>query len=43
MFETPKVFVSQSMKGKTKEKILEERERIKYGYALGVPLKENEL
>ena len=40
MFENPKVFVSQPMKGKTKEKILEERERIKNtldGYFRGNP------
>ena len=43
MFENPKVFVSQPMKGKTKEKILEEGERVNYVYALVVPLKENEL
>ena len=40
MLETPKVFVSQPMKGKTKEKILEERERVKHtldGYFGGNP------
>ena len=40
IFENPKVFVSQPMKGKTKEKILEERERIKHtldGYFRGNP------
>ena len=40
MFENPKVFVSQPMKGKTKEKILEEREKIKNtldGYFRGIP------
>ena len=40
MFENPKVFVSQPMKGKTKEKILEERERVKRtldGYFRGNP------
>ena len=40
MLENPKVFVSQPMKGKTKEKILEEREKIRNtldGYFRGIP------
>lgn len=39
MLNNPKVFVSQPMKGKTKEKIIEEREKVKAtldGYFRGV-------
>lgn len=40
MLENPKVFVSQPMKGKTKEQIIEEREKIRNtldGYFRGIP------